>query len=40
VIRNQEEATDVTNLIRRKFQAVLLLEQPGVMPRPRLPQYP
>jgi general secretion pathway protein D len=39
VLRNQEEATDVTNTIRRKFQAVLLLE-PGVMPQPRRPQYP
>jgi len=40
VVRNQAEATDLTNTIRRKFQAVLQLEQPGVMPRPRQPQYP
>ncbi|MBI3517222.1 MAG: type II secretion system secretin GspD [Proteobacteria bacterium] len=39
VVRNQEEAVDMTNAIRRKFQAVLLLE-PGVMPQPRRPQYP
>lgn len=40
VVRNQQEATDLTNEIRRKFQAVLQLDRPGVMPRPRLPQYP
>jgi general secretion pathway protein D len=40
VVRNQDEATDMTNAIQRKFQAVLTLDQPGVMPRPRLPQYP
>jgi general secretion pathway protein D len=40
VVRNQDEATDMTNMIQRKFQAVLTLDQPGVMPRPRVPQYP
>jgi general secretion pathway protein D len=39
VVRNQEEATDLTNAIRRKFQAVLLLE-PGMMTQPRKPQFP
>jgi general secretion pathway protein D len=40
VVRNQDEATDMTNTIQRKFQGVLTLDQPGVMPRPRVPQYP
>ena len=39
VVRNQAEADDMTNTIKRKFQAVLLLE-PGVMPQPRRPKYP
>jgi len=39
VVRNQAEATDLTNEIQRKFQAMLLLE-PGIMPQPRRPQYP
>ncbi len=39
VVRNQEEAADMTNMIKRKFQAVLLLE-PGMMPQARKPQFP
>jgi hypothetical protein len=39
VVRNPQEATDLTNTIRRKFQAVLLLEG-GMMPQPRRPQFP
>jgi general secretion pathway protein D len=39
VVRNQDEANDLTNEIQRKFQAMLLLE-PGIMPQPRRPQYP
>jgi general secretion pathway protein D len=39
VVRNPDEAVDMTNAIRRKFQAVLLLEA-GQMPQPRRPQFP
>jgi general secretion pathway protein D len=41
VVRNQEEAIDMTNAIRRKYQAVLLLDnEMGLIRQPRRPQYP